>query len=103
MDRRNFFMAVAATSGAGLALHESRAVSEKPPVENASVTWTVSGFSCITCAVGLETLLKAQKGIMAVRALYPSGKVEVRFDSNVIALSQIRGLVDLLGFKIEGA
>jgi len=96
-------MAVAATGGAGLALHESQAVSQKPPLENASVAWTVSGFSCITCAVGLETLLKAQKGILAVKAHYPSGRVEIAFDPNAIALSKIRGLVDELGFRIEDA
>jgi copper chaperone CopZ len=108
MDRRNFIWTVAATSGAGLALQESRATREKPavekaPVEIANVVWTVSGFSCVTCAVGLETLLKAQKGITAATALYPSGRVQIEFDPNAIALSRIRSLVDEFGFKIENA
>src|ERR1700761_6741750 len=33
-----------------------------------TVTYHVKGFTCVTCAVGLETLLRACKGVKTVKA-----------------------------------
>jgi hypothetical protein len=55
MDRRNFIRAVTVAGGAGVGLTHA---AESSVQENASVEWTVKRFSCVTCAIGLETLLR---------------------------------------------
>lgn len=35
--------------------------------ENGSVSYRVEGFSCVTCAWGLEVMLRAQKGVATQR------------------------------------
>lgn len=98
MQRRSFIRTLAG-SGAGVALLKL-GTPEKIPAENASVTWTVKGFSCVTCAVGLQTILEQHRGIARVKAAYPSGKVEIGFDSNNIAPSEIKRLIEEAGFKV---
>jgi copper chaperone CopZ len=99
MMRRRSFIQTLAGSGAGVALLKL-GKAEKRVAENASVTWTVKGFSCVTCAVGLETILTQQKGIARVKAEHPSGKVEIGFDSNQIAPAEIKQLIEDAGFRV---
>lgn len=98
MHRRSFIRTLAG-SGAGVALLKV-GTPEKRPAENASVTWTVKGFTCVTCAIGLQTILEQYKGIARVKAAYPSGKVEIGFDSNEIAPTEIKRLIEDAGFGV---
>ena len=41
--------------------------------KNQTLVYRVAGFTCITCAVGLETLLGRQKGVARVEASIPMG------------------------------
>lgn len=99
MYRRNFIQALAG-AGASVSLLNAADTNETTK-ENATATWIVSGFSCATCAVGLQTILEKQKGIARVNAFYPSGEVQVGFDSNLIAASEIQRLVRNAGFEIS--
>ncbi|SRR5258707_9908747 len=45
-----------------------------------SVTWIVKGFTCITCAVVLEIMLRQQKGVTRAKASYSQKSVAVGFD-----------------------
>ena len=100
MHRRSFIRTLAGT-GAGVALLKV-GTPEAPAraTENASVNWTVSGFACVTCAVGLQTILERHAGIARVKAEYPSGKVEVAFDSTAIAADDIKRLIEQAGFTV---
>jgi Cu+-exporting ATPase len=100
MNRR-FFIQALAGSGAGLTLLESAAATTTYQ-ENASVTWIVKGFTCATCAVGLQAILERRQGIARAVAAYPSGKVEIGFDSHVVAASEIKRLIEEAGFKVTG-
>jgi copper chaperone CopZ len=99
MNRRHF-IGTFAGGGAGVALLKS-GLAHKMVKENTSVTWTVKGFSCITCAVGLETILRQQEGITRATATYPSGRVQVGFNSSAIAVQRIKQLVEDAGFEIR--
>ena len=99
MMRRRSFIQTLAGSGAGVALLKL-GTPETKVAENASVSWNVKGFSCVTCAVGLQTILEMQKGIARVKASYPSGKVDIGFDSNVIAPAEIKRLIEDAGFRV---
>ena len=39
--------------------------------ETRAITYHVKGFSCITCAVGLDTMLARHKGIVRSKSSYP--------------------------------
>jgi len=99
MMRRRSFIQTLAGSGAGVALLKL-GTPQKRLAENASVAWTVKGFTCVTCAVGLQTILEKHEGIARVKAEYPSGKVEIGFDSNVIESREIKRLIEETGFTV---
>jgi Cu+-exporting ATPase len=67
-----------------------------------TVIYQVEGFSCVTCAVGLDTLLSKQKGILASKSTYPEGKVTVRFDSDAVDEKSIEGFIAEMGFTVVG-
>lgn len=98
MDRRNFIRNVAATvPAAGLTMEGAA------PKETASAKFSVEGYTCITCAVGLETLLKMEKGVVRAQASYPGKSAEVGYDSR---LTNEKVLVDFIaqcGFKARKA
>src|SRR5581483_11937950 len=94
MHRRSFIRTLAGT-GAGVAL-----LKVGTPEAPARATETVSGFACVTCAVGLQTILERHAGIARVKAEYPSGKVEIAFDSSAIAAIEIKRLIEQAGFTV---
>jgi Cu+-exporting ATPase len=67
-----------------------------------TVVYFVKGFSCITCATGLDTMLGQQKGIVSSRSTYPEGKVTVGFDPHQITEQAIVAFIADLGFRVEG-
>jgi Cu+-exporting ATPase len=60
----------------------------------------VKGFTCITCAVGLDTLLGKEKGIVSSRSTYPEGKVMVVFDPKQCSEKAIREFIAEMGFSV---
>ena len=65
-----------------------------------TVIFQVNGFSCITCAVGLDTLLSKQKGVLASKSTYPGGMVTVKFDPDAIDEKSIEGFISEMGFTV---
>jgi copper chaperone CopZ len=65
-----------------------------------TVIYQVKGFSCITCAVGLDTLLGKQKGVLTSKSSYPEGKVTVKFDPDAIEEKSIEGFIGEMGFTV---
>jgi copper chaperone CopZ len=66
-----------------------------------TVVYFVKGFSCITCATGLDTLLGQQKGITSSKSTYPEGKATVAFDPNQITEEAIVAFIVDLGFTVH--
>ncbi len=62
----------------------------------------VKGFSCITCATGLDTMLGQQKGITSSKSTYPEGKVTVAFDPHQVSEQAIIAFITDLGFTVHG-
>lgn len=65
-----------------------------------TVVYHVRGFSCITCAVGLETMLKRENGILQAKATYPEGVTRIEYDAGLIAEKSIRALISDMGFSV---
>lgn len=92
MFRRKFLQRIT-FAGAGLA---TAAVSQTK-----TVSYHVKGFTCITCAVGLETLLRRQKGITRAEASYPSGIVHIDFDPALVTEKTLKDFIGEMGFTVE--
>lgn len=97
MFRRRFLQLVTMASVGGLAPLEGMAVGT-----GKTVTYMVKGFSCITCATGLDTMLSQQRGITSSKSTYPEGKVIIGFDPKKTNEQAIVTFINSLGFEVEG-
>ena len=95
MFRRRFLQFLA-FSGAGVLAYDA---SGKGLAK--TIIYQVKGFSCITCAVGLDTMLTKKKGILFSRSTYPEGNVTVTFDSEATNDASIRAFIAEMGFVVE--
>jgi len=96
MFRRRFFKLVSiATTGAFAPLEAMAAGASK------IVTYRVSGFSCITCATGLDAMLRQQKGITSSASTYPQGIATIAFDPEQITEKTIMAFIASLGFTFK--
>ena len=107
---RRKFIGVMTLLGAGglasLATVESTrgAMQQRPtsdPKRAATVRYAVEGFTCITCAVGLETLLRKEEGVLSASANYPKANVEVEFDPHVITEISLKTFIQSTGFRVS--
>ena len=96
MFRRRFFQLMTLAIAGGLVPLEAVAARA-----NKVVTYRVRGFSCITCATGLDTMLRQQKGIASSKSTYPEGIVTVGFDPDQISEKSIVAFISDLGFTVE--
>jgi copper chaperone CopZ len=79
------------------------AVEAVHAVQTTTVSYRVKGFTCVTCAVGLETMLREQKGVKWAKATYPEALVTIKYDSSTVTEPALRGFISELGFTAEEA
>lgn len=96
MFRRRFLQLVTMASVGTLAPLEVMSAGASQ-----TVIYSVKGFSCITCATGLDTMLGQQKGITSSKSTYPEGKVTVSFDPHQISEQAIIAFITDLGFTVQ--
>lgn len=97
MIRRQFIQLAALAGVSGLA-----ALGATEAGETRTLTYRVKGFSCITCAVGLDTMLAQHKGIVRSKSTYPEGIVIVDFHPSLITEGAIKSFISDMGFTVEG-
>lgn len=97
MIRRRFIELITLSTGS-LATIAAMEGSEKQ-----TVTYHVSGYTCITCAVGLETLLRQEKGVVWAKASYPDENVVIKFDPKEVTEDNLKTYIASMGFKAETA
>jgi Cu+-exporting ATPase len=103
MIRRKFLQLIAFSGAGALAPLEAIAGTASAANTNANgktAIFQVKGFSCVMCAVGLDTMFSRTKGIESSHSTYPEGKVTVRFDPGVIAGAAVRAVITDAGFTI---
>lgn len=91
MVRRKFIQGIACGVGA----------VDATAAANKTVTFRIEGFSCITCAVGLDSMLKEQKGIVRSKSSYPDRTAVIEYNPVVINEEQIRAFIHELGFTAQ--
>jgi copper chaperone CopZ len=97
MFRRRFLQLATLASVGGLAPLEAAAVGA-----GRTEVFHVKGFSCITCATGLDTMLGQERGILSSKSTYPEGKVTVSFDPKRTSDQAIIKFITDLGFTVGG-
>lgn len=97
---RRRFMQFVALSGVG-ALNPVATLAAAGP--RATLMLQVRGFTCPTCAVGLDTLLGKERGIVSSHSTYPEGKVTVVFDPRESSEQAIRKLIGEMGFIVASS
>jgi hypothetical protein len=90
VDRRNFICAITAAAGS--------AACAEAPKETTAVRYAIAGFTCVTCAVGLEVLLRQQRGVVRADASYPEQNVAIGFDQTVISEKALKDFIGQCGF-----
>lgn len=95
MIRRRFLVLIGMAGATGVT---ALATAGKHTGGEETVTYSVRGFTCITCATGLEMLLGREKGVMAVKASYPDGIATVRFRPHVTTEVAVRTAIESMGF-----
>ena len=106
---RRKFLQIAALTGAttiaslgGLEALEKHQTEDKLDANDTeSIAWHVKGFTCVTCAVGLETMLQQQKGVVSAHASYPSASVTIRFHPRLVSKAALRSYISELGFSAQ--
>jgi copper chaperone CopZ len=96
MFRRNFLQSVTLAATSGIA-----AIRTTEAGEQKTVTYRIKGFTCITCATGLEVILCREKGVTAAKASYPDATAVITFDPKSMAETKLKGLIAEMGFTVE--
>ena len=92
---RRKFLSLATLAGAGsLAAIEGVALTERR-----TVTFRITGFTCITCAVGLETLLEKEKGVIHAKASYPENVTTITYNPAHTSEVALADFIASTGFK----
>ena len=94
MIRRRFLGLVTLAGVAGLVTVEGMNITEQK-----TVTFRITGFTCITCAVGLETLLQKEKGVVRVKASYPANTATIIYHPELTSESSLAEFIETTGFK----
>jgi copper chaperone CopZ len=95
MFRRKFLQLATLAGAGGLSPLESLA-----GVAVKTTTFRVKGFTCVTCATGLDTMLSRQAGIKSSQSTYPAGICKVIFNPDRITEESIVSFITDLGFTV---
>jgi len=109
MDRRKFLSRLTAASAAvGLQVGCGERTGAIPGANNSAaagavratrrVIYQVRGFTCITCAVGLEVMLRGIRGVAEASANYAENSVAVAFDDQLISEDALKQFIGSCGF-----
>src|SRR5580698_4442923 len=97
MVRRSFIQRLTlASAGVGMA---AATTAQASPTK--TVTYRVKGFSCVTCAVGLDTMLQRQKGVIRSKSSYPDARAVIEFDPKLVTEKSLRAFIAEMGFTAE--
>jgi copper chaperone CopZ len=98
MIRRRFIELITLGTGSLAALGAMEAMEANA---KETVTYHVTGYTCITCAVGLESLLRQEKGVAWAKASYPDANVVIKFDPKEVTQDSLKTYIASMGFKAE--
>lgn len=63
-------------------------------------TYQLETLSCPSCMAKIEGALKKTKGVIEAEVLFNSSKAKVTFDESVVDSSEIKNVIEKLGFEV---
>ena len=57
----------------------------------------------VTCAVGLEVMLRQEKGVAWAKASYPDASVVIKYHPGEISEDSLKNYISSMGFKAQEA
>jgi copper chaperone CopZ len=66
--------------------------------DSQTVTYRIKGFTCVTCAVGLDTLLSKQEGVIRVHSSYPDASTTIQFRPSRTNEGTLKEFIAEMGF-----
>lgn len=91
---RRKFLGMMTLAGAGAVALEGLDLAEQK-----TAIFRIAGFTCITCAVGLETLLEKERGVIRVKASYPESKAVITYHPKLTSEASLVTFIEEAGFK----
>ncbi|MDP1994727.1 MAG: cation transporter, partial [Ignavibacteria bacterium] len=70
-------------------------------MKNEKKIFPVSGMSCSACAVSVESMLKAQNGILSASVNYASNTVMVEFNPGLVSPQRMKEAVQSVGYDLQ--
>lgn len=95
MIRRNFLRMIAVASVGSVSVLGIAEMGAKR-----TVSYHVKGFTCITCAIGLDTMLTRLHGVVHSHASYPDGVVSIEFHPHLVSEETLRQCIRDAGFTV---
>lgn len=96
MFRRNFIQRLTLAGASGFATSRPASAGARR-----TVTFRVKGFSCVTCAIGLDTVLSQERGVIRSQSSYPDALTTIEFDPSLVAERTLRTHISRMGFIAE--
>lgn len=93
MIRRNFIQRLTLGGAVGLANAAAGA--------NRRVTFKIKGFSCIACAVGLDSLLSQHTGVVHCKSSYPDATATIEFNPDLVTEESLKAAIAEMGFTAQ--
>ena len=66
--------------------------------DTSTVKYSIRGFTCITCAVGLETLLQREHGVVSAKASYVPATAVIEYHPKMVDADKLRAFIEDAGF-----
>ena len=93
---RRKFLSLAAFAGAG----SLAAIEGVAHAERRTVTFRITGFTCVTCAIGLETMLEKERGVIRAKASYPDSVTTITYNPAVTSEGRLADFITTTGFRV---
>src|ERR1700761_1878554 len=94
MIRRKFIgLMTLASAGSMVALETVEAAEQK------TVIYRISGFTCINCTVGMETLLQKERGVVWANANDSNSTATIMYHPKLTSESSLVEFIESAGFK----
>lgn len=95
MFRRQFIQRITFAGVGSLAALSAVAAEKK------TVTYRIQGFSCITCAVGLDVMLERRKGVVRAESSYQEATTTIVFHPQMVTEASLKACIAEMGFHAE--
>jgi Cu2+-exporting ATPase len=63
-------------------------------------SFPVTGLSCASCAISVETMLKAQKGVISAAVNYANSSAWVEYEPETVHTSDLKSVIQSIGYDL---